>query len=409
MTTAPPRALLLENVHPDAEAVLSRAGFAVERLERALEEDELVERLPGVRVLGIRSATHVTEKALAAGEDLAAIGAFCIGTNQIDLRAASLAGVPCSTRRSPTPAASSNWPSAEIIAMTRRLTEKSTPRCTPACLGQVGHRPATRCAGARSGIIGYGNIGTQLSVVAEALGLSVVFYDSSDRLAIGNARRCGTMEELLAISDVVTLHVDGRPGNNDLFGEAEFARMKPGSLFLNLSRGFVVDHDALRRHLVSGRIAGAAVDVFPSEPKSRSEEFQSVLRGLPNVILTPHVGGSTEEAQQDIGNFVAGKLRDYVQTGNTSLSVNLPGVALPAADAAVRLVLVHRNVPGVLASINRLFADCSVNVAGQMLSTWGELGYVVTDVAREDAACVRDKVVPHVRALPETVRLEVLG
>src|SRR6202012_5021363 len=211
----------------------------------------------------------------------------------------------------------------------------------------------------------------------ENLGMSVYFYDIADKLAMGNARRCGTLEELLESVETVTLHVDGRPGNSGLFGEAEFGRMQPRSLFLNLSRGFVVDHLALRRNVESGHIAGAAIDVFPEEPKGKGDEFVSELRGLPNVILTPHIGGSTEEAQQDIGEFVAGKLADYMTSGATSLSVNMPGITLPVASGSHRLIHLHQNVPGVLAAINRVLADHDVNVEGQLLRTKDDFGYVL--------------------------------
>jgi D-3-phosphoglycerate dehydrogenase / 2-oxoglutarate reductase len=257
--------------------------------------------------------------------------------------------------------------------------------------------------GRRLGIVGYGNIGSQLSVLAEALGMSVLFYDSADKLALGNARRCGTLDELLGESDVVTLHVDGRVSNSSLFGEEQFARMRSGSVFLNLSRGFVVDHAALRAHVESGHISGAAVDVFPVEPKRAGEEFVSELRGLPNVILTPHVGGSTEEAQQDIGHFVSGKLRDYAAEGTTSLSVNLPPVALPRT-AGHRLLHLHVNTPGVLAKVNAVLADHGINIEGQLLATRGSLGYVVTDVGDTELEALLDDL----RAMPETVRLRVL-
>jgi D-3-phosphoglycerate dehydrogenase len=373
--------LLLENIHPDAVARLAKDGYQVETMSRALTEDELIAEIANVHLLGVRSGTQVTARVLDAAPSLLAVGAFCIGVNQIDLAAASSRGVavfnaPFSNTRSVVELAL-----AEIIAMTRRLTDKNNQM--HAGVWDKSAAGSHEVRGRRLGIVGYGNIGGQLSVLAESLGMSVVFYDTADKLALGNARRCGTLQELLEISDVVTLHVDGRPGNSGLFGDAEFDAMQPGSLFLNLSRGFVVDHGALRRHIESGRLAGAAVDVFPQEPRSRGEEFVSELRGLPNVILTPHVGGSTEEAQQDIGEFVAGKLRDFLTSGTTSLSVNLPTVALPRTPGTYRLVHLHRNVPGVLATINQVLAEYSANIEGQLLGTRDDLGYVLTDIGTE--------------------------
>ena len=396
------KALLLENVHDDAAFALRDAGFEVERLDRALAEDELVERIAGVTVLGIRSNTTLTSRALAAAPGLLAVGAFCIGTNQIDLPAAAGQGVavfnaPFSNTRSVVELAIS-----EVIALTRRLTDKS--RDMHSGVWDKSAVGSHEVRGRRLGIVGYGNIGSQLSVLAEALGMRVLFFDTSDRLALGNARRCGALDELLAESDVVSLHVDGRSSNSGIFGAEQFGRMRPGSIFLNLSRGFVVDHEALRDCIVGGHLSGAAVDVFPVEPKARGEEFVSVLRGLPNVILTPHVGGSTEEAQQDIGHFVAGKLRDYVADGVTSLSVNLPPVALPREPGSHRLLHLHVNTPGVLATVNGLLAEHGVNIEGQLLSTKGSLGYVVTDVG---GGCTGD-VLAALQALPETVRLRVL-
>jgi D-3-phosphoglycerate dehydrogenase len=397
-----PRALLLESVHDDAAFVLRDAGYDVERLATALGEDELVERVAGVSLLGLRSNTTVTRRVIEAADELVAIGAFCIGTNQIDLVAATERGVavfnaPFSNTRSVVELALS-----ELIALTRRLTDKNADM--HAGIWDKSAAGSHEVRGRRLGIVGYGNIGSQLSVLAEALGMSVLFYDTADKLALGNARRCGTLEELLGQSDVVSLHVDGRAGNSGLFGEEQLARMRPGSIFLNLSRGFVVDHAALRRHIESGHLAGAAVDVFPSEPKRPGEEFVSDLRGLSNVILTPHVGGSTEEAQQDIGNFVAGKLRDYAAEGNTALSVNLPQVSLSRAPGTVRVLLLHTNTPGVLATVNGLLAEHGINIEGQLLGTSGALGYVVTDVARLDG----DDVTKGLTALPETLRLWVL-
>jgi D-3-phosphoglycerate dehydrogenase len=235
--------------------------------------------------------------------------------------------------------------------------------------------------------------------------MQVSFYDTSDKLALGNAKRCDSLEQLLESSDIVTLHVDGRHGNSGMFGEPEFAAMRQGSIFLNLSRGFVVDYDALRKHLESGHLAGAAVDVFPEEPKAAGDEFVSPLRGLPNVILTPHVGGSTEEAQRDIGRFVGGKLADYVVSGATSLSVNLPQLQLPEAAGEHRIVHIHRNQPGVLAAINGVLAGDGVNIDAQYLGTRGEVGYVITDVGADLETSTCDAL----EKLPETIRLRVLS
>jgi D-3-phosphoglycerate dehydrogenase len=397
------RALLLENVHPDAASLLTAEGFEVRTLDRALDPQELAGALEGIDLLGIRSKTDVTDAVVAAAPHLLAIGAFCIGTNQIDLAAASQQGIavfnaPFSNTRSVVELAI-----AEIIALTRRLTQKNAD--LHAGVWDKSAEGAHEVRGRRIGIVGYGNIGAQLSVLAEALGMSVSFFDISDKLALGNARRCGSLDELLESVDIVTLHVDGRPGNADLFGEPQFAKMRPGSLFLNLSRGFLVDHAALRAHMESGHIAGCAVDVFPVEPKGRGDEFVSELRGLPNAILTPHIGGSTEEAQQDIGRYVAGKLRDYVIDGASTMSVNLPHLALPERPDTHRIVHLHQNVPGVLAAINGLLADNKVNIEGQLLGTRGELGYVITDVGADYPAGVPDELA----AMPETVRLRVLS
>ncbi|HKF32121.1 MAG TPA: phosphoglycerate dehydrogenase [Jatrophihabitantaceae bacterium] len=398
----PVRVLLLEQIHPDATALLTSAGFQVETLDRALDEDELVERVGDVTLLGIRSKTHVTARVLEAAPELVAIGAFCIGTNQIDLGGASERGVtvfnaPYSNTRSVVELAI-----AEIVALTRRLTEKNA--LMHEGVWDKSAAGAHEVRGRTIGIVGYGNIGTQLSVLAEDLGMRVLFYDTADRLALGNAHRCESLDQLLAEADVVTLHVDGRPSNDNFFGAAEFARMRPGSLFLNLSRGFVVDYAALRKRVESGHIAGAAVDVFPVEPRRRGDEFISELRGLANVILTPHIGGSTEEAQQDIGRFVAGKFRDFMVEGSTSMSVNLPGIALPQPPGTHRLILIHRNVPGVMATVNGILAEHKVNVEAQLLGTRGEVGYVVTDVSATYTA----EMLEQLRALPETIRLRIL-
>ncbi len=397
------KALLLENIHVDATAILERAGIEVVRHAGAMDEAELVEALPGVHLLGIRSGTRVTAAALDAAPDLLAVGAFCIGTNQIDLAAAAARGVaafnaPFSNTRSVVELAI-----AEMISLTRRLTEKND--ALHRGIWDKSAKGAHEMRGRTLGIIGYGNIGSQLSVIAEAIGMGVVYYDTADKLPMGNARKVDSVDELLTLADVVTLHVDGRVGNAGLFEARQFAAMKPGAVFLNLSRGFVVDTEALADQIRAGHLAGAAIDVFPVEPKAQGDAFTSVLRGLPNVILTPHVGGSTEEAQQDIGRFVSAKLRDYIATGGTSLSVNLPPVALESHTTTGRLALLHHNTPGVLATINQLLAEHDVNIEGQVLSTRDHLGYVLTDIG---ASCTPD-VVAALQKMPETVRLRVLA
>lgn len=394
------RALLLENVHPVAAQNLRDAGIEVVTRPGALDESELIESLADFQILGIRSKTTVTRKVLESVPGLQAVGTFSIGTNQIDLDAAAAHGVavfnaPYSNTRSVVELAIS-----EIIALTRRLTvrDKSLHDGVWDKTAEGSHEVRGRTLG----IIGYGNIGSQLSVLAENLGMRVVFYDTAEKLALGNAHRVETIEELLAEADAVTIHVDGRPGNAGLFGADLFAGMKPGAIFLNLSRGFVVDVEALREHILSGHLGGAAVDVFPTEPKKRGDGFTSPLRGLPNVILTPHVGGSTEEAQEAIGEFVSKKLRDFMATGSTTLSVNLPNLQL-AHTGVGRIMLLHRNVPGVLARVNQVFADHGANIEAQMLATRGEIGYVVTDISDVTQRGASAKL----QAMDSTIRLRI--
>jgi D-3-phosphoglycerate dehydrogenase / 2-oxoglutarate reductase len=396
------RALLLENLHPLASSILSEAGIEVETRPGALSEDELVGCLDRYDLLGIRSKTEVTSRVLDAHPHLVAVGAFCIGINQIDLDAATRHGIaafnaPYSNTRSVVELAIAN-----IIAMARRLTERD--KALHAGVWDKSSEGSHEVRGRTLGIVGYGNIGSQLSVVAEMLGMRVYFYDTDEKLALGNARRCSSLEELIDTVETVTLHVDGRGGNAGIFGRQQFERMRPRSLFLNLSRGFVVDYEALRDALVAGHIAGAAVDVFPSEPRRRGYAFDSPLRGLPNVILTPHVGGSTEEAQEDIGRFVGTKLRDYARTGSTALSVNLPTLTPARNVHAQRIAHIHQNTPGVLAHVNQVLAEHDVNIGGQVLATRGQTGYVVTDTG----SGLSSSVVAALRSVPETVRLRVI-
>ncbi|BBG02213.1 MULTISPECIES: phosphoglycerate dehydrogenase [Pseudonocardia] len=393
------KALLLENIHPGAAEAFRRAGIEVETRAGSLSGDELLDAVSGVQLLGIRSNTTVTADVLDAAKDLLAVGCFCIGTNQVELSAAAERGIavfnaPYSNTRSVV-----ELVLGEIVVLARRLTEK-TQRMHEGVWDKSA-RGSHEIRGRTLGIVGYGNIGTQLSNMAEAVGLRVIFYDTADRLAHGNARRVPTLDALLEQADIVSIHVDGRPGNAGLFGAEQFARMKPRSMFINASRGMVIDEQALRENILSGHIAGAAVDVFPIEPKAQGDEFGSPLRGLDNVILTPHIGGSTQEAQEEIGHFVSTKLTDFVTGGATALSVNLPNVAAPRPPGVFRTGYLHTSTPGVLAEINRLLADAGVNVTGQSLSTQGDHGYVLTDTDR----VLPDEVLSALRQAPQTVWL----
>ncbi|WP_336977313.1 phosphoglycerate dehydrogenase [Brevundimonas nasdae] len=394
--------LLLENIHPAAVERLEEAGYSVETQKGALDEDDLIAAIKGVHVLGIRSKTTVSRRVLEQADRLMAVAAFCIGTNQIDLDAASDHGVavfnaPYSNTRSVVELAI-----GLMIVLMRDVADKSAAM-------HVGkwNKSATgskELRGKTLGIVGYGAIGSQLSVLAENLGMRVLFYDLSERLALGNARRMRSLDALLAESDVVTLHVDGRKENANIFGAAQFGRMKEGALFLNLARGHVVDVGALSQAIGSGRVAGAAVDVFPEEPRTNADPFESPLQGLPNMILTPHIGGSTEEAQEAIAEFAAERLLGYLNRGDTTFSVNLPNVQLSEVSGAHRILHIHRNQPGVLAELNRALASAGLNILGQHLKTDERTGYVITDVDRDyDPEALRE-----LKTVPGTLKFRTL-
>lgn len=394
--------LLLENVHPIAVELLKAEGFNVETYHAAMTEDELIERIKNVSVLGIRSKTQVTAKVLEHANRLMVIGAFCIGTNQIDLKAATKKGIavfnaPFSNTRSVVELAV-----AEMIILMRNIADKSAKMHQGEW--DKSAKGSFEVRGKKLGLIGYGNIGTQLSVIAESLGMKVVYYDTEERLSLGNAVKCKTMKEVLEQADVISMHVDGRKSNTNLIGAKEFSMMKKGVIFINLSRGHVVDIQALRENILSGKVAGCAIDVFPHEPVSNDEEFKSELRGLPNTILTPHIGGSTLEAQENIGNFVPGKMMDYINTGSTSNSVNFPNLTLPILKDAHRLIHIHDNVPGILAKINQILATNGINIVGQYLKTTESIGYVITDINKE-----YDKdVIKELRSIENTIKFRVL-
>lgn len=395
------KVLLLENISAVAVQSFREAGYDVETHKTALEERELIEKIPDVSLLGLRSKTRVSKAVIDAASHLIAVGAFCIGVDKIDSRAASDCGIavfndPHSNSRSV-----AELVMGEIIMLLRRTFQASSEMHSG--VWNKSAAGAHEVRGLTLGIVGYGKIGSQLSDLAEAMGMRVVFYDTSHVLARGNARGV-SFRELLETSDVVTLHVDGKKENQDLFGDEEFRAMKDGACFLNLSRGFVVDHEALAAHLKAGKLSGAAIDVFPKEPESGAG-FESVLRELPNVILTPHVGGSTEEAQANIGSFVSAKLLDYVRTGDSLLSVNLPQAHLEYEEGSYRLMHIHQNVPGILRAINDILGDRGINIERQALNTRGTLGYAIYDINRPcDAELMKE-----LRAVPHTIAVRAKG
>ena len=399
------RVLLLEGVSRTAVETFRAAGYTqIEFHEKSLPEDELKHRIAEAHIVGIRSRTHLTDDVLAQARRLIAVGCFCIGTNQVDLDAAELAGIPVFN------APYSNTRSvAELVIAQAILLMRGIPQKNAECHRGGWSKSAAgshEVRGKTLGIIGYGHIGTQVGVLAEALGMHVLFHDIETKLSLGNARPAIGLDDLLAQSDVVTLHVPETPATQGMFGAAQIAGMKRGAHLINASRGTVVDIDALADALKSGQVGGAAVDVFPVEPKGNAESFESPLRGLDNVILTPHVGGSTLEAQDNIGIEVAAKLVRYSDNGSTLSAVNFPEVTLPGHDGSRRILHIHRNVPGVLSQINDIFRDRGINIDGQFLRTDPKVGYVVIDVTadEEQTTSLREAMA----AIDGTLRVRVL-
>ncbi|GAA6168043.1 phosphoglycerate dehydrogenase [Sessilibacter corallicola] len=395
--------LLLEGVHQSAIDTLKEAGYSnIEYLKTSLPEDQLIEKIKDAHFVGIRSRTQLTRRVFESAEKLIAVGCFCIGTNQVDLDAAQEHGVvvfnaPYSNTRSV-----AELVIAEAILLLRRIPEKNfeTHR------GGWGKSAAGsyEIRGKTLGIIGYGSIGTQVSVLAEGLGMKVCFYDVITKLPLGNATQIRDLNELLGMSDIVSLHVPELPATKDMIGEKELAAMKKGGILLNASRGTVVDIEALAAALESGHLAGTAIDVFPVEPRGNGEEFVSPLRGHDNAILTPHIGGSTQEAQENIGTEVAEKLVKYSDNGTTISSVNFPEVALPSHTETHRLLHVHNNIPGILSEINRVFSENNINICGQFLQTKGNVGYVVVDIDAEYSEIALERL----RQIEGTIRARVL-
>jgi D-3-phosphoglycerate dehydrogenase len=410
------KVVLVENIHPSGAAMLRDEGFAVETLAGAPDEAKLLKLVESAHVLGIRSKTELTSKILAAAPRLLAVGCFCIGTNQVDLAHARRLGTPVFNSPFSNTRSVAELTLAEIVSLYRRLTEKTAQM--HAGVWDKSATGAHEVRGRTLGIVGYGHIGSQVSVLAEAFGMRVIFYDIVPKMAIGNARAVKTIGELLKESDVVTLHVPATDATRGMIGAAQLKKMKPGAFLINNSRGSVVDVGALAESVRSGQLGGAALDVFPDEPSHKGEAFKSPVMGLPNVILTPHVGGSTEEAQATIADDVCTKLIKFMNVGSTTGAVNVPEVELPEqagvqgaeektpgkAPRAHRILHFHRNVPGVLSKMHGAIAQIGANISAEYLRTSEEIGYVVLDVDPTDG----EQVLGRLREIPETIRVRML-
>jgi D-3-phosphoglycerate dehydrogenase len=394
--------LLLEGIHPACVERFAQSGYQAELNKSALNEDELCEKIASVHLLGIRSKTQVTRKVLERARNLLSIGCFCIGTDQVDLAAAASFGVPVFNAPFSNTRSVAELTLAEMIMLARRAAHKSQLMHKG-----VWEKSAEGCVEVRNktvGIVGYGHIGPQVGLLAEAFGMRVYFYDIVGKLPLGNAAQVSSLDELLALSDFVTLHVPDTAETRNMISKAQVEKMRTGAFLLNLSRGRVVDLVAVREGLQNGKLGGAAVDVFPEEPKSNDEPFSCELSGLDNVILTPHIGGSTAEAQRNIGLEVGNTLVKFTETGSTTGSVNFPQVELPIVRESHRILNIHKNVPGVLSSINRIIAEMGANIRAQYLSTLSDVGYLIIDVDSEISVAVRD----HIDALDTSIRTRVL-
>ena len=399
------KVLLLEGIHESAVSLFTAAGYTnVTRLTKALDGEALRDALLGVHIVGIRSRTKLTEEVFEAADRLIAVGCFSVGTNQVNLNSARVRGIPVFNAPFSNTRSVAELVIGEIVMLLRRIF----PRSVSAHDGgwDKSANDSLEVRGKVLGIVGYGNIGSQLSTLAEAMGMKVIFYDITDKLRHGNTEPCDTLEELLGQADVVSLHVPETPQTKNMMGEAQFKAMKKGAYFINNARGTVVDIPALAQALKDKHLRGAAVDVFPKEPAANGEKFVSPLQGLENVILSPHIGGSTEEAQERIGSEVARKLVDYSDIGSTAGAVNFPQVQLPPRPNGTRYMHVHRNVPGMMVKLNNIFSSRGMNIASQFLQTDGDVGYVVieADGTREDC----EQVLEEIRALEGTLRARII-
>jgi D-3-phosphoglycerate dehydrogenase / 2-oxoglutarate reductase len=393
--------LLLENIHADAHRAFEAKGYQVESLTKSLPEAALREALLGVTALGIRSKTEITPQLISAAPQLTVIGAFCIGTDKIDLAACAEVGVPVFNAPYSNTRSVAELALGHMLALLRFIPDRNNEMHRG--IWKKTASGSMELRGKTLGIIGYGNIGAQLSVLAESLGMNVVFFDTTEKLYLGNAMHMDSMDEVLRIADVVSVHVSGIPQNVNLIGAAQFEMMKKDAIFINLSRGYVVDIDALAACLRSGKIKGAAVDVFPEEPDS-GEMFQSPLQGMPNTILTPHIAGSTQEAQKAISGFVSNKMLNYMALGDTRLSVNFPQTELPHQPSSHRILHIHKNIAGVIAGISQVLATHGFNITGETLRTTQELGYALFDVG----GTVTEDIAEALRCVPGTIKVQIL-
>ena len=396
------RFLLLEGLHQNAVDAIEKAGYTnIEYLSHAIDEDALIKKIKGVRFIGIRSRTQLTEKVLSAADKLAGIGCFCIGTNQVDLQAAKMKGVPVFNAPYSNTRSVAELVIGQLILLLRGIPEKnhkvhngSWPKTAKA---------SYEARGKTLGIVGYGSIGSQVSVLAESLGMNVIYYDAITKLPLGNANQV-PMQHLLSHSDVISLHVPELATTHNMMAKAQFDQMKTGAIFINAARGSCVNLEDLAQAIENNKVGGAAIDVFPKEPKSNDEPLDSPLRGYPNVILTPHVGGSTVEAQANIGLEVAEKFIQFANNGNSTSAVNFPEIAMPQQANTHRILHVHHNRPGVLSNINQLFAQHNINILAQSMMTENEIGYLLLDVAELDSKLALE----HLNSVEGTIRLRVL-
>jgi len=396
------KVLLLERINTIAKSIFEKEGYEIETFDESLNEKELSEKIKDISILGIRSKTIITKKVLQSANRLLSIGAYCIGINQINLKECQKKGVivfnaPFSNTRSVVEIVI-----AQIIILMRNIIRKSNQMHKG--IWEKDSINSYEIRNKTLGIIGYGNIGSQLSVVAESLGLKVIYYDILDKLSIGNAKRYDSMKKLLKECDILSIHVDGRERNTNLIGDKEINLMKKGAILINYSRGNIVNINSLKRNLKNNKLLGAAIDVFPKEPLNNKEKFKSELIGLNNVILSPHVGGSTKEAQKNIGSFVPQKIIEYINSGNSSNSINFPNLYLPKQKEAHRFIHIHKNEPGIMLKINKILSDYNINIVGQYLKTNESIGYVITDINNE----YNKQVIQSLRKIHDTIRLRVL-